>query len=550
MFEWLFRLVGARISPESFERSVFGIVTRRITDKRAVEKELESVWNLAALHQGSERENRAAHCYLSLEDHIANGQATRRLPREILRELVFRRCHPDRADGNFPLLFLTRYAREIRLYELFTEEFFRHGSQLLPAQSYREVLDIIQQKGNLDRVLRNGQFSWPSLERRVRRVSGSEQVKAVQGMLKDGVEVLTRHLVAAIDNIRTELLLREIYNKFREDLNFLDDVPTMLLLVPQEFLYDERLALMGRPELEKRLLQKSEELEATLTQLRDEEGRISSMTREELEKKVQERTADLRKALEDVKRGRANLEEFTSLATHELRAPIGIVKGYATLLLDGNAGAISDQQRHFISQIKDAIERQLELVNAMLNASRIELGTLAIDPEPTNIPELVDKVIEELVPQTEAKQIEVAKSYEKKIPMINADPRLMRAVVQNLLTNAVKYTQNGGSIAVVLEKRKDDLMFSVSDTGYGIPQEQQSKIFAKLFRADNVRTLQIEGTGLGLYIVKSVLEQAGGKIWFESPAPGRDKEQNPGTAFYVSIPLSGMTKKEGFKGLS
>ena len=442
--------------------------------------------------------------------------------------------------------------REIRLAEMFAEELFSRASRLVESEAYGQTLALMRQKEDLQKIFRNGKFVWRILHKRVKHMSATDQVNTVRSILKDAVNIVTHRLMASIDTMRTEMLLGEIYQIFRKKLDFLDDVSTMLLIIPEDFLREERVSLMGRPELEKRLLEKNEELEMTLSRLKDEQTRISTMSREELEKHVEERTAELMKALEQVKASRANLEEFTSLATHELRTPIGIVKGYATLLLEGNAGKLSDQQQHFIAQIKDAIERQLELVNAMLNASRLELGTLAIDPQPTVIADLISKVIEELVPQTEAKHLTVTKQYGEHLPSINADPNLVRAVIQNLLTNAVKYTPENGLVLVRVDQKDPDIVVEVRDTGYGIPQEQQAKIFGKLFRADNVRTKQIEGTGLGLYIVKSVLEQSGGKIWFESPPSGTSPEnaETPGTAFYVSIPLTGMKKKEGLKGLS
>ena len=125
---------------------------------------------------------------------------------------------------------------------------------------------------------------------------------------------------------------------------------------------------------------------------------------------------------------------------------------------------------------------------------------------------------------------------------INVDPNLIRIVFQNLISNSVKYTPQNGTIVVSLKKEGDNVLISVSDTGYGIPLNQQSKIFKKFFRADNVVDKETDGTGLGLYIIKEIVEKSGGKIWFSS-------KENQGSTFFVSIPLSGMKKKEGAKNL-
>lgn len=126
---------------------------------------------------------------------------------------------------------------------------------------------------------------------------------------------------------------------------------------------------------------------------------------------------------------------------------------------------------------------------------------------------------------------------------MNLDPDLIRIIFQNLISNAVKYSPDNSKIVVTINKEKNDLLISVADNGYGIPEAQKEKIFDKLFRADNVVGKDVEGTGLGLYIVKSIIEQSGGKIWFES-------EIDKGSTFYVTIPITGMLKKPGERRLS
>jgi len=170
------------------------------------------------------------------------------------------------------------------------------------------------------------------------------------------------------------------------------------------------------------------------------------------------------------------------------------------------------------------------------------LGTLAIEPKPVNLQEIANGVLNELLPQIEKKELRIEKRYDKKPLVMNVDPQLMRIVFQNLLSNAVKYTPIDGRVSLKILKRESDVLIEVSDTGYGIPKSQQPEIFKKLFRADNVKEISPDGTGLGLYIVKSVVEQSGGRVWFDST-------EGKGSTFYVTIPQEGMKKKEGTKGL-
>jgi PAS domain S-box len=234
--------------------------------------------------------------------------------------------------------------------------------------------------------------------------------------------------------------------------------------------------------------------------------------------------------------------EFVSLASHQLRTPLSSVNWYAEMLLAGDGGKLNDEQTTFVKEIYTGNQRMVALVNSLLNVSRLELGTFAVEPEPTDVVQMAADVIKELQPSIISKKLKVTFEHADGIPIIQADPKLFRIVYQNLLSNAVKYTPDGGSVALKLNKTTKNLLIEVTDTGYGIPKSEQSKIFQKLFRAENVREKDTEGTGLGLYIVKSIIDHAEGKISFKST-------ENKGTTFNLEIPLSGMKKKEGAKKL-
>jgi len=228
--------------------------------------------------------------------------------------------------------------------------------------------------------------------------------------------------------------------------------------------------------------------------------------------------------------------EFVSLASHQLRTPLSTVNWYSEMLLTGDVGEVTTEQKKYLEEIYNGNQRMVELVNTLLDVSRIELGTLVVESKPTNIVKLTQNVINEQKLQIIEKKIKLSPSFEDNIPLITADPKLLRMVIQNLLSNAIKYTPDGGKIRASLSlDEKKNVILKISDTGYGIPANQQDKIFSKLFRADNVIGKDTEGTGLGLYIAKSIVEQVGGKLWFES-------EENRGTTFYVALPLR-KTKK-------
>lgn len=223
--------------------------------------------------------------------------------------------------------------------------------------------------------------------------------------------------------------------------------------------------------------------------------------------------------------------EFVSLASHQLRTPLSTVNWYAEMLLAGDVGPLNEQQTKYLGEVYRSNQRMVELVNALLDVSRLELGTFVVEPEGTDIVALIQDVINEQKPEIEKKKLQCFFATHKKSYQLFVDPKHARMVVQNILSNAIKYTPHGGTIEVAIARtRERRYLFTVKDTGYGIPKEQQDKIFTKLFRADNVRDKDTDGTGLGLYIVKSILDNSGGKIWFSS-------EEDKGTTFSVLLPV-------------
>lgn len=237
--------------------------------------------------------------------------------------------------------------------------------------------------------------------------------------------------------------------------------------------------------------------------------------------------------------------EFVSLASHQLRTPLTTVSWYSEMLLAGDVGKLTPDQNKYLEEIYKGNKRMIALVNTLLNVSRLELGTSLVEPEPTDIIALAKNVVVEQKLKIEEKKLIITQKFSTAVPIFSADPKLLRMVFQNLLTNAINYTPEGGKITIeiALSAERSKILIKISDTGYGIPENQQDKIFTKLFRADNVRDKDTEGTGLGLYIVKSIIEDSKGKIWFES-------EENKGTTFFITLPLKGMKKNKGTKNLS
>lgn len=235
--------------------------------------------------------------------------------------------------------------------------------------------------------------------------------------------------------------------------------------------------------------------------------------------------------------------EFVSLAAHQLRTPLSSVNWYLELMADDKDGQLSDNQKKYLSEVMQANERMVDLVNDLLNVSRIDIGTFSIRPSPTDLPEVIKSVLTELESEITKKLLRVETAYTGRVDQYKIDPQLARIVFQNLISNAVKYTPQQGNIHIEVALDTKKLLITISDTGYGIPKSQQTNIFNKLFRADNVVKKGTEGTGLGLYLTKAIVEKSGGKIKFVSKV-------NKGSSFIVELPGEGIRHQTGNSILS
>lgn len=222
--------------------------------------------------------------------------------------------------------------------------------------------------------------------------------------------------------------------------------------------------------------------------------------------------------------------EFVSVAAHQLRTPLSAIKWTIRMILDGDVGEINEEQRELLEQTYISNERMIRLINDLLDVSRIEEGRLLYDQEDTRIEDVLDSVIEASQEMLRNKNM-VLEVNKKETPKVKIDKEKMGVVIQNLLENAIKYTEQGGKIKITLDNDEKNVIFKIEDSGVGIPKSQQDRIFTKFFRAENVTRMETNGTGLGLYTTKNIVQAHKGQIWFES-------EENKGTTFYFTIPIN------------
>lgn len=249
----------------------------------------------------------------------------------------------------------------------------------------------------------------------------------------------------------------------------------------------------------------------------------------ELERRVAERTQELEKLNEELKRLNKMKSDFISSVSHELRTPLTSIKGYASILMTGKLGEVLPAQKERLEKIDKHSNSLVHLINNLLDIARIESGKVQMEMKDISINELVDSIVDTITPQVKEKNISLKINSKIKFDKIKVDPGQMERALLNLLSNAVKFTPQKGIVTIDIEEKDNDIQFSVEDTGIGIPPQDIPKVFQEFFRSDNALDQKIKGSGLGLSLVKKIIEAHKGKIWFDSIL-------GKGTKFTFTIP--------------
>ncbi|MBM3261340.1 HAMP domain-containing histidine kinase [Candidatus Kaiserbacteria bacterium] len=267
----------------------------------------------------------------------------------------------------------------------------------------------------------------------------------------------------------------------------------------------------------------TQEVEKCRRLLKEQEHGAQMLIRRDLElSKANERL----RALDQMK------TDFVSVATHQLRTPLSAIKWLLSMLLKGDMGSLNDQQRTFIMKAYESNNRMITLLGDMLLSDQIDSGKLKSVPIPTALPDLIDNLLLEMRPIATRRDITIDFSppAEAVVPPVNIDPQHMRAILQNLIENAIKYSKVGGMVRVSVEKAGEGMVgITVADQGIGIPADQQQQVFTRFFRAPNAIKMETDGSGLGLFIVKNITEHNGGTISFTSA-------EDQGTTFRIEFP--------------
>lgn len=223
--------------------------------------------------------------------------------------------------------------------------------------------------------------------------------------------------------------------------------------------------------------------------------------------------------------------DFVSMAAHELRTPLTAIRGYASLLQMHYATHLEDSAKELLTRLIVSTTNLANLIDNLLSVSRIERNSMIIEAKPIDLPIILNDIFESFKQQAQTKKQNFTLSVPEHMPKIMADPFRIGQVFINLISNAINYTPEGGSIAVIVQNKGDHLEIAIQDSGEGIPADALPRLFTKFFRVSGSLEQGSKGTGLGLYITKSIIEMHHGKIWAESTV-------NKGSIFTFTLPLA------------
>lgn len=227
---------------------------------------------------------------------------------------------------------------------------------------------------------------------------------------------------------------------------------------------------------------------------------------------------------------KSKIAEPIAIVAHQLKNPISVLNGYLEVLISKEIGDLNEKQKEYLEDALENVELMSKIVKDILDVSRIEGKEYKMEPQPTDLVKITEKIVGDFSLWAKASNSQIVFKKPSKIPLAYVDPLKIYYVIENLISNAVFYKSSvPGKVEITIEKKEGKVLFTCKDNGIGIPREDLKKVFSKFYRSEAAISLYPSGTGLGLYISKAIIELSGGKIWFET---NKDK----GTTFYFYLP--------------
>lgn len=466
--------------------------------------------------------------YLDWESFIVSNRPTNRTryTKDSLREAVRKEINISKLEKEIKIIFLPKREQAIALYEYFIDKLSIYIVNNIGEEKLIKTLKNLQQDPLLAKIRLSGENINFELINNI----------IIQNNIEYPLDEITdsfRHLAGSLYNIIelslggkvTKSLFNKIFVELKETYNT-EIVSSILKIVPERVLdFGDWVSLMSKQELEAQVLEQTSELEALTTSL---------------EAKVKKRTEELQRAYQDLKILDEKKSEFISVAAHQLRTPLSALKWSMAMIKDGDLGPVTKEQENFLNKGLETNDRIISIINDLLDIDLLVKKKVSYKIEPIDIVPIIETAIGDLEPQAKRKGIRFIRPQlpEGMKIIAEVDSAKISVVIQNLIDNAIKYCKEGDTITINLMRVNTVVNISVKDTGIGIPKKVQEDIFKRFFRAENAVRKVTEGSGIGLFITKSIVEDHGGRIWFES-------EENKGTTFYITLPIFRDASNQG-----
>jgi len=402
--------------------------------------------------------------------------------------------------------------REFTKSKVFLEKEIEARTQEIKDLTEKLIQTTNREKELQDKIGDLEKFQATTIDQEVQRKlkQGKERTREVVNGLHDGILVFDSENKLFLINPRAELIFgtkpKEVIGKTISKLMEISSFESVLNLLKEKKIFKKEISMKKNLILEVTItpLIKNNEETGTLIILHD-------VTRE--------------KEIERIK------SEFVTLSAHQLRTPLSAIKWSLRMLLDEDLGKLTKEQRDFIEKTYRSNERMISLINDLLNITRIEEGRHIYQFLFCDFLKIIQSVIDYYREEMEKKKIQFEfKKPTKRLPKILADEEKIKLVIENLLNNAIRYTFSGGKIVISINLLEKEVEFKIEDTGIGIPKDEQLRVFTKFFRGVNAVRLETEGSGLGLFVTKNIIDAHGGKIGFKS-------EEGKGSTFYFTLPI-------------
>lgn len=457
--------------------------------------------------------------YLSWEEYNISNQPTgsERVTADILRQKISEKIDLNKINDEMRLVFVNDREKALILYEKFIQHFATYVISNIGHDAFLKIVRESNPGSLFDQLKTNATgFDFSTFNSILIPNKREYPIVEITRLFKGFVSVFYNKIELSLGQEVAHSIFKKFFERISETYDA-EIAAILLKVIPERVLgLNEWLSLLSKNELEKEVRLKTNALEDL---------------NNSLEEKVRERTRALQQAYEELKVLDKKKSEFISVAAHQLRTPLSGIKWTMNMILNEELGKITPEQKDLLEKGYQTNEHMLSIINDMLNTDLIITGKAEYNFSKIFLCDIIDTVMNQISGLASEKSINVIREkIDKKQSEVDADPKKIELVVLNLIDNAIKYSPVGSSVTLNVTKSGNEVHLDITDSGIGIPEDQKNNIFDRFYRAPNAIRTQANGSGLGLFIAKNIIEKHNGKISFEST-------ENKGTTFTVILPV-------------